>query len=233
MVLTPFTLGIILTFLVSGVNGLKELFFRMGKWKVGLRWYAAPLIFPVLILATLVPLAALVSAEFQPNFFFPGLLMGLLAGFFEETGWVGFAYPRMKTSYSALGASLILGVLHVVWHFAANYFTASAFRGVYFVPQFVAFCISMVAMRVILCWVYVNTESLLMAQLTHASSSGFLAILVPISLSPANDTIFYYVYSALLWTAALTIAAKYGKDLLAGQLTDRHSLLDRKELLTR
>lgn len=213
MLLTVCSLGILMTLLVDGRTGLRGLFGRMTRWRVGWRWYVALLIFPILILACLLPLSVLVSLEFRPTFFPIGILMGLFAGFLEEVGWVGFAYPKMKSKQTALTASLILGVLHVLWHFGGDYLGASGFRGVYWLPHFVAFCVSMVAMRVILSWVYVNTESLLMAQLMHASSSGFLSILVPMSISPANDTLFYAVYSVVLWIAAIIIIVKYGKDL--------------------
>ena len=127
---------------------------------------------------------------------------------------MGFAFPRMRAKTNALRAAFILGILHVVWHVAADYLGASVARGEYWLPRFVAFCVSMLAMRIILSWVYVNTESLFMAQLMHASSSGFLGILVSMSISPANDTLFYIVYSVVLWVAAIIIITKYGKDLL-------------------
>ena len=71
----------------------------------------------------------------------------------------------------------------------------------------------MVAMRVILVWVYVNTGSLLMAQLMHASSTGFLGILVPMSLSPELDTFFYICYAVVLWGVAYILKARYGNSL--------------------
>jgi len=214
MIITPCLLGIALTGLEGGTDGLKELFSRMGKWKVGFRWYLAPLIFPILILLVLWLLAVFVSPEFRPTFFKPGIMMGLIAGFLEETGWMGFAYPRMRTKTSALKAALVLGLLHVLWHFGADFMGASVARGAYFLPHFLAFCVSMYAMRIILVWVYVNTKSLLMAQLMHASSTGFLGILISQSILPANDTLFYAVYSIALWIVAFIIIAKYGKDMI-------------------
>ena len=213
MLLAPSLTGIGMTLLVDGRSGLRDLWSRTTKWRVGGRWYVAILIFPLLILACLLPLAALVSPEFRPTFFSIGILMGLSAGFLEEIGWMGFAYPKMTPRTNALTASLVLGVLHVLWHFAANYLGAYGVFGKYWLPHFVAFCVAMVPMRVILSWVYVNTESVLMAQLMHASSSGFLAILVPMSISPGNDTLFYTVYSFVLWVVAIAIIIKFGKDL--------------------
>jgi uncharacterized protein len=213
MLLPPCVLGIILTNLADSRPGLQDLFGRIKNWRVGVKWYAAPLIFPVMILVCLLPLAALVSAEFRPVFFPVGIIIGIFAGFLEEVGWMGFAYPKMKSRQTALSASLKLGVIHVLWHFGADYLGASSFRAEYFLPRFLFFCIAMIAMRIILVWVYENTKSVLMAQLMHASSSGSLAVLVSMSISPANDTLFHVVYSAALWLVALIIIVKNGRNL--------------------
>lgn len=213
MLLTVSNLGVCLTYILDGNAGLGELFSSVRKWRVGARWYLALLIFPLLILPVLLVLTALVSPAYRPNFFPLGIMMGLLAGFLEEIGWMGFAFPRMKSKYTILAASLTLGMLHVLWHFAGDYLGASQARGTSWLPHFTAFCVSMVAMRVVLVWVYINTGSLLMAQLMHASSTGFLTILVPMTLSPELDTLFYICYAVVLWGAAFILIARYGKSL--------------------
>lgn len=213
MLLAPFLVGGFLTYICDGKPGLRDLFSRMKIWRVGGRWYVALLIFPILILLVLLALTYLVSPAFLPNFFVAGVFIGLIVGFLEETGWMGFAYPRMEGLHSALATALLLGFLHVLWHLAADYLGASGSQGAYWLPRFLAFCVAMIAMRVILVWVYANTKSLLLAQLMHASSTGFLLVLVPLSLTPAQDTLFYLVYAVALGAAALLIVARYGKDL--------------------
>jgi membrane protease YdiL (CAAX protease family) len=150
-----------------------------------------------------------------------GILLGLMAGFFEEIGWTGFALPKMLLKHSALTVGILLGVLHSLWHLAADYLGASAARGAYWLPHFAAFLASMMAMRVLIVWVYTNTRSVLLAQLLHASSTGFLSLLVPLSLSPKNDTVFYGAYAAVLWVAVAVVAARYGTQLHLGHHIDR------------
>jgi hypothetical protein len=115
--------------------------------------------------------------------------------------------------HSALAVGILLGVLHSLWHLAPDYLVASGTRGAYWLPHFAMFLVSMTAMRVLVVWVYTNTRSVLLAQLMHASSTGFLSILVPLSLSPRNDTIFYGVYAVALWAAVIVVVARYGKHM--------------------
>jgi membrane protease YdiL (CAAX protease family) len=213
MLAGPSLAGIALTSIVDGKDGLRDLFSRIGRWRVGGQWYAALLIFPILILLVLLLLVALVSPDFAPYFFPLGTVIGLVGGFFEEIGWMGYAYPRMQLRRSALTTAVLLGLLHTAWHFAADYLGASGARGVYWLPHYAMFVASMTAMRVLVVWVYTNTRSVLLSQLMHASSTGFLSILVPLSFSPKNDTLFYAAYAVALWAVVAIVVAKYGKHL--------------------
>jgi len=214
MLLGPSFSGVALTAFLDGRNGLRELRSRMMRGRVGAAWYATPLVFPLLIVVVIVVLRALVSKEFALTFELLGVPIGLMAGFFEEIGWTGFALPRMLGRRSVLLVAVGLGLLQTIWHLAADFLTASGSRGAYWLPHFATFIVSMTAMRVLLVWAYANTGSVLLAQLVHASSTGFLAVLVPLSLSPARDTLFYAVYSVVLWGAVAVVVVLFGKNLV-------------------
>ncbi|MDR6223468.1 CPBP family intramembrane glutamic endopeptidase [Methanococcoides alaskense] len=213
MLAGPSIAGIAMTYLVDGKTGLRNLFSRMLKWRVGLRWYAAALlIFPALILGVLWTLTAFVSPDFAPTFFAFGILGGLLAGFIEEIGWMGFAYPRMETKFGTWHATIYLALLHGSWHAMVGYLWEASTYGVYWLPRFIAmWFVAMMAMRILLVWIYSNTGSLLFAQLTHASSTGFLIILSPLMISPANETLWYAVYAVILWIPAAIMIMRFGK----------------------
>jgi membrane protease YdiL (CAAX protease family) len=106
MLAGPSLAGVTLTGIVDGKRGFRDLFSRMGLWRVGVHWYSLILVFPFLIIIVLLALTALFSPKFAPNFFPEGILIGLVAGFFEEIGWMGYAYPKMQLRYSALASSL-------------------------------------------------------------------------------------------------------------------------------
>jgi membrane protease YdiL (CAAX protease family) len=156
-----------------------------------------------------------VSPVFAPNVFLLGIVFGLFPGFFEEVGWMGFAFPKMRATRSALGAGLLLGVLWGLWHApVVDYLGAAAPHGLYWLPFFLAFITILTAMRVLIVWVYSNTNSVLLAQLMHASSTGFLVILGPAHVSPGQEALWYAVYAAVLWMVVALVIARYGKGLV-------------------
>jgi len=211
----PCIAGITMTYLGDGKTGLRDLFSRMFRWRVGLRWYAAALItFPILIFVVLWGLSVLVSPDFAPGFIGFGIIAGLFAGFLEEVGWMGFAYPRMQKKFGTWRATIYLALLHGLWHAMAGYLGDAALFGVYWLPRFAAvWIVAMTAMRILLVWIYSNTDSLLLAQLTHASSTGFLVIFGPFA-SPAQETLWSAVYAVVLWIPATIVVARFGKDLV-------------------
>lgn len=213
MILAPTIVGVALTALLDGKAGLRDLWARVRKWRVGGRWYAVALIFPALILILAYLLAALIAPELTPNFLTFGILSGLFAGFFEEVGWMGFAYPRMQAKRTALSASLILGFIHALWHVLADFLGNSAAFGSSWLPYMAGFFVFVWALRVLIVWVYENTESVFLTQVIHASSTGFLAILIPIGIPGWNWAVFYPIYAVALWIVAALVIARYGKTL--------------------
>ena len=213
MVAGPCLAGLAMSYLVDGRPGLQHLFSRMVRWRVGGRWYVAPLIFPVLLLAVSLALSAWVSPELSPTFFAPGIVMGLLGGFIEEVGWMGFAFPKMQSKRSILSTSIYLGSLHALWHVLADFLGNYHAFGEHWLPYIVGFSVFVVALRVLIVWVYVNTGSLLLAQLMHASSTGFFGIIIPVDIAPANRAIFYCVYALALSAVAVIVVARYRTSL--------------------
>jgi membrane protease YdiL (CAAX protease family) len=155
-------------------------------------------------LIILLSLKTLVSPVFAPKYFLMGVCLGFVAGFFEEIGWMGYAFPKMNRQHQALAVSVLLGLLWAGWHLPADYLGNATARVSWF-PHFLAFMAAMTAMRVLIAWIYTNTESVWLTQLMHASSTGSLAIFSPARVTAAQETLWYAVYAGAQWIAVVII----------------------------
>ncbi len=200
MLLGPSLTGIVLTRFVDGPGALRNLFARMARARLPARWYATLLIPATLILLILFLLEKFLSPVYTPNFFLLGIFFGLPAGIFEEIGWTGYAFPKMRSP-------ILLGLLWALWHLpVVNYLGTATPHGAYWFPFFLAFAFAMTAMRVLICWIYTNTKSVFLAQLMHVSSTGSLVVFSAPHVTAAQEVMWYSLYGVLLWLVVAIIA---------------------------
>ena len=213
--------GLALTAATGGGTGLRDLRSRLLRWRLGR--YALILLLPPLgILAVLTAFRVFVSPRFAPQFLAFGIAAGIVAGFWEEIGWTGFAYPRLRARFGAVGGALLLGVLWGLWHApVVDAMGAASPHGQYWPAFFASFVALVVAMRVLIAWLYANTGSVLGAQLLHASSTGFLVVLGAAGVSPGEEALWYLVYALLLWMVVGLLVATYGPSLARAQRARR------------
>jgi membrane protease YdiL (CAAX protease family) len=153
MLLGPSIAGITLTWAFRGAQGLRILSLRVRRIGPPL-WFAALLIPPGLVLTVLFALKTFVSSEFAPNLFLMGFVFGVTAGFIEEIGWTGFAFPEMRLKQNGFRAAVSLGLLWSAWHLPVIDHLGSAVpHGKYWLPFFLAFTAATTALRVLICWV--------------------------------------------------------------------------------
>ena len=202
----PSLLAIVLTAIVLGRGALRKLLGRLLIWRVNPLWYLvvigpAVLAGGVVALNTLLggpPLSVDVSLLFAVIMLafsiFPGSALG------EEIGWRGYALPRLQAGRSALSASLILGVIWGFYHLPL-FFTGQAARPLSLFPPFL---ISVIALSVILTWVYNSTGgSLLLVVLIHATFNLPLTLLItPLG---SQMTLALSLYVGLTVVAAIVV----------------------------
>jgi uncharacterized protein len=123
--LGPALAALIITSVCSGSVGLRDLWRRMFDWRVAPRWYAIACLPFLLFFGAILftgwnswePKSFGRSAEYPelPALFY-GIASILFYGWGEETGWRGFALPRLQTHHNALKATVILSCGWALWH---------------------------------------------------------------------------------------------------------------------
>jgi membrane protease YdiL (CAAX protease family) len=116
--------GALVTGIADGREGLKTYFSRIVRWRVGIKWLIIALFTPLVLRLIASGLTIATGAKIVENAQLPGLGDAVFGFLFilivvalgEEPGFRGFALPRLLEGRSALSASLILGVLHTIWH---------------------------------------------------------------------------------------------------------------------
>jgi membrane protease YdiL (CAAX protease family) len=217
MVVAAGLAGVLMTAVTDGRSGLRALRERMTRWRLGW-WWLILLLPPLAILLVLTALRLFISPNYAPQLLLFGIGAGVLAGFCEELGWSGFAYPRLSARFGALGGALVLGVLWALWHFPVlDSLGAASPHASAWPAFFAAFAAALIALRVLIAWLYTNTESVLGAQLLHASSTASLVVFGAPAVTSQQEALWYAAYAVVLWIAVAVVVARYGATLTRGQ----------------
>jgi membrane protease YdiL (CAAX protease family) len=225
----PSVAGLVMTGLVYGRAGFRNLLTRMTRWRVGARWYAVALLTaPLLVTATLLALS-LTSPEFLPSIFTSGEKVTLVlfgigwglvgGGLLEELGWTGFAVPTLlRKRRGVLATGLFVGVLWGAWHFLITFWASGTSSGALslagFLPAVLFYVGSLPAYRVLMVWVYDRSgESMLLAMLMHASFSASMLIQQPLGLALVPGLAWNLVLAAALWVVVGAVALAQGGHL--------------------
>jgi membrane protease YdiL (CAAX protease family) len=184
---------------------------------------------PILSLATLLPLSALVSPDFTPRSQWQLLAVGLFAGAFEEIGWTGFATPRLLKRHGAWIAGLALGLVWAIWHLLVDLrYNAGALGGFWVFEFAIVYLATLTPYRILMTWVYEHADSLLLSVLMHASFTGSLLMMVP-ATTFAHGLVWQAIFSSLLWVTAAWVWSRPSrrqaahKAFLPERLGIRHS----------
>jgi uncharacterized protein len=207
----------LMTAVTQGKAGVRRLLQRLTWWRVAPQWFAvAVLVIPLSEVVVAVALgspdalraltpAALVlyPAAYLSHFFFGPL--------FEESGWRGFAFPRMQHRFGPVRGSL----LWMGWHlllYGPAWFQLGIIGG----AAGAGFFLTGTALSFIFTWLSNNTKaSLLLAILLHGSVDGtatytqVLAEKGVISEAAAtNSTQFGLLIACIVWAVLLTVVTR-------------------------
>lgn len=230
----PSLAAVALVTYAGGPAGLVDLLRGLTRWRVPARWYAVALLLPPALALAGVGLSILFGTQFPdfsrppvlelyplpeeagavgplvllPAVFLQNALLGSSMG--EELGWRGYALPRLQTERSALGSSLLLGLVWAAWHLPLGLFPGGLVPGgPGWGGSLPAFLLGIVADAVLFTWMYNGTGgSLLLALLFHASIATSGLFIPAASVHPL-------VVPALTWLGVLVVVRTYGPETLA------------------
>ena len=219
----PFLGALVVTHAVEGKEGVRRLWKRVFQFRAGFQWYlvAIFIMLAIWLAAYSIPYRGAPVRDLLANpmllitAFLPSVGIGLFVpSLSEEIGWRGFALPRLQNQYGPLVGTLILGMMHGLWHLPALF---TVFMGPMKPDQVLPFIITAAAGTFLYTWVFNNTRgSIWIAILLHASSnaaSQMLNEIMPLDAAlPAPfhmiSTDWYNAITFVLTAVVLVIATR-------------------------
>jgi membrane protease YdiL (CAAX protease family) len=180
----PMMAAFVVTGITLGAPGLRDLLSRMLRWRVGIGWLLVAVFSPAVLFLVSAVIVRLWDgawpdlgqfghiSEFPNLSWFAGWMVWTLTfGLGEETGWRGFALPRLQENRNARSATLILGGLWALWHLPQFFYNYElSLFGV------MAFTISTMSGALVLTWLYNSTgASVLVTTLWHGAFNTAVA----------------------------------------------------------
>lgn len=205
----PIISAFLITYIFRGTPGIKSLFSGIIKWKIGFWWLAfsaLSIIFIFIISAFIVFLitgetinwSLIGKLENLPNY---GILAAYLFALFnsgigEETGWRGFALPRLQKSFNAFQSTIILSIIWAFWHLPFFFYMPDFTR--WGIASFPGAIIALIIGGLILTWIYNSTRGSILAVALWHSSYDLLGTKGAPELVPVLVVIVILVFGLLI-----------------------------------
>lgn len=204
----PGIAAVLVSAVIAGRAGVRELLRRFLIWRVGLQWYIVGLFLLAVIILGGIGLYVLcggtmpvIRAAGNPLWdialtFLIFVLFGFLINT-EEIAWRGFALPRLQVRYGALVAALLITIPEVLLHLPLFWINENPFFQTIGLYWFSAFSVATVFIYV---YVFNMTKgSLLIVTILHASQNAWSNLLSD------NTALPFYFTVALIWVIALVL----------------------------
>lgn len=172
--LAPMIAAFIVTAWTEGRLGVRDLISRMGRWKIGWKWWVvaiSPILF-LLIALVVTRITGGIIPRASDFALFSGLPSGvglvgvallilLIDGYGEETGWRGYALPQLQKRFSPLMSTLILAALWAGWHIP-QFFALQSYKGFSGITL-VGFIFGLTCGAIVATWIYNRTGGSILA----------------------------------------------------------------------
>jgi membrane protease YdiL (CAAX protease family) len=174
----PMISALLVAWKFDGRAGLKQLWSSVVRWRVHPGWWVvalSPLLMGLVIVVILglftgswIDLAAFGDVHFLPPLGIGALVLWILTfGIGEETGWRGFALPRLQDGRSALAATSILALFWALWHLPQFFYL--------FDPGIaIGWALGLYGGAIVFAWLFNSTDgSVLIVAICHGAVNFF------------------------------------------------------------
>jgi uncharacterized protein len=220
--LSPLLAGLVLLWLTQGREGFRDLRNRLTEiGRVSVHWWLVILLFFPMFNLFVAGVALALGVTSSPlefitehRLFDPGavtllLLVALIIPVIEEVGLRGYWFDQLQARWSALVASLILGVVWAAWHAPLVYMT-DYFEGTTFQPKLWWWLPSIVLLAIIGTWIYNNTHRSVLALIAFHFAGNLTGETIGFS-----GEMYPYVHLGTTVVAVL-IVVRWGPESLRG-----------------
>lgn len=205
----PSVAGVAVVAWRRGPDGVQDLARRALDWRFpGRFWVAIFLLFPaVAAVAAVVSTVAGVGLPTPPWVGQPlalpiafGYILLLGGPLQEEFGWRGYALDPLVAWFGSVGGSVGLGLLWGLWHLPLFYIPG---RTIYYQKSMWGFLVSIVAVTVVMTWLYDRTGGSLLAMLLVHTSFNWTTWAIPALETDPGSLAFV---TGLVGVAAVLVA---------------------------
>ncbi len=213
----PLVAAVSVTYMQGGKIGTKELLGRGVNYKFGKKWLIllfslSPLWAGSALLVGFLTENVTISLPWLSN---PLSLIANLSiynfaylfvffGMAEEFGWRGLALQRIRSRFSAITSTLIVGLIWSFWHLPLLYITGSSMQTTGLIPSVA----QTMVFSIWFAWFYFNTGgSVLATAIFHSFNALTLFVIFPVAFiyNPGSIPVVYLYISAAIITAAMLI----------------------------
>lgn len=186
------------------------------RWRIGVSWWVVAIGLPLVVLAVGSALYAVLGGPLDfESLPFPGVYLFAMAwgvlwgGGQEELGWRGFMLPLLQAKYSALTASLLVGVAWAGWHLPL-FLNANTTHAGWPLSQQLLWVVTILAGSVLWTWMYNNTGGSVLAVAVFHAGINAMGIFHPAdteALAPGGVADPWLNFLAEATTAVVLVAA--------------------------
>lgn len=205
--LGPGLAALIVTAILEGRAGLRDLWRRSVRGRVGWWWLS---VVAVLLAGGIAVIATGGAGDVAALTGYPGVssawgALGTIAfvfvvnGFGEELGWRGFAVERLSKRFPLLPTALVVALVWAPWHLPV-FFVTESFQA-YTAADVAGWAIGLTAGSVVLTWLYRRASSSVLLVAAWHTAFNFT------SATPATSGAEAATSSTLVMVAAVAIVA--------------------------